>query len=110
MSRDNSISEEEFVKQANDAFNDKFCCKDVLEACEEFYGNGAADQVSGDVEIFYHFYRVHRWIVTADSQGFHELETYDNEAEAIEAFKNHETEYSALFAPEPRSYIYRGIE
>lgn len=88
---DNSLSEEEFIAQVNRDFDDS--AMDVLHACETCAMNGGHDDISGDVETFYHFYRVHRWIVTTDNQGFKELETYDTEREAKDAFQSHDREY-----------------
>jgi len=68
----------------------------VLEACEAFYMNGTADDVSGDVESLPgHFYRVARWVVLTDSQGFRNLSEYDDEAQAVEAFLEMSLEFEA---------------
>lgn len=66
----------------------------VLEACEALYLSGTPDDVSGNVEApCGHFYRVARWIVTTDSQGFTDLNTYQDESEALEAFERLSEEY-----------------
>lgn len=66
----------------------------VLEACEAFYMGGCPDDVSGDVEApCGHFYRVARWIVTTDSQGFTGLDAYQDEHEALEAFERLSEDY-----------------
>jgi hypothetical protein len=71
-----------------------------LEACETFYLHGTADDVSGDVEApTGHFYRVARWIVRTDSQGFKDLEELETEDEARAAFETLETEYDAWSSP-----------
>jgi len=68
----------------------------VLEACEYFYMNGCPDEMSGDVESpVGHFYRVARWIVYTDSQGFHELQTCESELDARAHFDVVNQEYDA---------------
>lgn len=100
-SRHNALSEEDIIKQASEAFGDlddyvRIGNPGVLmSALHAFYMNGSADDQSGDVEApTGHFYRVHRWIVTTDSQGFEHIEALDTEAEAIEAFTLLDNEYS----------------
>lgn len=68
---------------------------DLLAACEAFYANGFADEFGGDADTYGHYYRVNRWIVWTDSQGFHKVETYDNESDARFAFANYDSEYVA---------------
>ncbi len=101
MAKDNSMSEQEFVAQCLLDFPDNFeapnelLARDVLEACEVYYMNGCYDDLSGDSEApTGHFYRIHRWIVTTNSQGFRFLDTFDNEDEASKAFKQRDDEYS----------------
>jgi hypothetical protein len=69
--------------------------KTILEALEAFYGNGFADEVSGDVDSpVGHFYRVDRWIVSTDSRGFRDVWNYANIAEAKREFQLLDEEYS----------------
>jgi hypothetical protein len=58
----------------------------VLDACEAFYLNGCADEMAGDVDAGGHYYRVDRWIVRTDSQGFHYLDPYPTVEQAERAF------------------------
>lgn len=68
----------------------------TIEMCEEIYGNGFADEVSGDVEApTGHFYRVHNCVVVTNSNGFSDLTEYPNESEAIGAFEALDESYSA---------------
>ena len=97
----NTLSEAEIIQQAIESFEQDrlqgvFAVESkptVLEACEAFFMNGFHDDVSGDVETFGHFYRVHRWIVWTDNQGFKDVDTYDTEAEAIKAFEKYNDEF-----------------
>ena len=94
--KDNMLSENEIIEQAiavvDTSDNPP---QTVLDACEVFYMNGSYDDQDGDVETYDHFYRVHRWIVFTNNQGFKDLDTYDNEDEAIEAFEKYSMEYAA---------------
>jgi hypothetical protein len=84
----------EFVRQARVDWPDAKI-DTVLEACEEYYMNGTYDDVSGDVEApTGHFYRIGRYIVVTDSQGFSEFHNYSNENEAVEAFSDMDEEYA----------------
>jgi hypothetical protein len=68
--------------------------KTLLDALEAFYMNGCADEVSGDVEgPTGHFYRVSRWIVTTDSQGFKSVDGWPNVMAAEKAFGDADCEY-----------------
>jgi hypothetical protein len=102
--KDNSVSEAEFIKQACDAFGTSIIGASpnhmILDACEAFYMNGCADDMDGDADTFGHFYRAHRWIVHTDSQGFREVETFDNEDEAIAAFNKLALDYAATLKTE----------
>lgn len=70
----------------------------LLDALESFYMNGSADDVSGDVEASCgHFYRVARWIVQTDSQGFHDVSAYADDDKAREAFATLDDRYSQWF-------------
>jgi hypothetical protein len=96
---DNTLSEDEIILQAVGAFGSEEVISHpnnrLLDALESFYMNGLQDEVSGDAETYGHFYRVHRWIVWTDSQGFSEVETHDNERDACKAFEKHDKDYSA---------------
>lgn len=95
------------ISEAQSAFPDSPIV-DVLDACEAFYMNGCADEVIGDVDTIGHFYRVDRFIVATDSQGFHTCHTF----ETVEEASAEMARLSALEDDdeEERSYIYRGIE
>jgi hypothetical protein len=68
----------------------------VLTACEAFYMNGTPDEMSGEVDsVTGHFYRVDRWIVRTDSQGFKELFTFDTDDDAMVEFQQMEQRYAA---------------
>ncbi len=95
------MSEQEFVAQCLLDFPDNFeapnelLARDVLEACEVYYMSGCYDNLSGDSEApTGHFYTIHRFMVTTDSQGFRTLNVFDNEDEAQKEFNNLEAEYS----------------
>lgn len=65
-----------------------------LASLEAYYMNGMADAEAGNVDADTgHFYRVERWIVRTDTQGFHTIEAYDTVAEAISDFLKREEEY-----------------
>jgi hypothetical protein len=84
----------EFVRQARVDWPDANI-RTVLDACEEYYMNGIYDDISGDMESpTGHFYRIDRHIVVTDSQGFHDLQTFDSEEAAIEAFGKLDDEYA----------------
>jgi len=69
--------------------------KTLMDALEDTYMNGFANEVSGDVEApTGHFYRVERWIVTTDSQGFRDLWPFDSPAEARKEFQLLDEAYS----------------
>lgn len=96
----NMLSEDEIIAQAEEGCDHGTLVERIgnpgklLAALEHFYMNGSDDANAGDVESpTGHFYRVHRWIVTTDSQGFNDIETYDTETEAIVAFERIVEEY-----------------
>lgn len=91
---DHRMTHDELISQARQVFAD-VTIETALDACEAFYMSGSADEVSGDVDTYVHFYRVHRWIVRTDSQGFRELDTYNTEADAREAFETLDRYYIA---------------
>ena len=72
------------IKDVEDVFGEKVA--NTLEACEVFYMNGLADEICGDVDGGGHYYRVDRWIVRTDSQGFHYLDPYPTVQMAERAF------------------------
>jgi len=85
-------TERGIIDQADSAFDQEH--SDLLSALESFQMNGCPDEQSGDVECFMHFYRVDRWIVTTDSQGFREVLPFNTESEARFNFNELEREYS----------------
>jgi hypothetical protein len=73
----------------------------LIQALEDFYCNGFADEVSGDVDCDTgHFYRVDRWIVTTDSQGFHDIWSFNDIPEARREFQRLEKEYAEWMGDE----------
>lgn len=65
-----------------------------LEELEAIYMDGNADYVSGDVEApTGHFYLVDSQIVTTDSQGFCNVETFLSGAHAKAEFDARQKEY-----------------
>jgi hypothetical protein len=67
----------------------------MVDCLDEYYLNGTYDDVSGDVESpTGHFFRIERWIVVTDSQGFRHLEPYPNEEQAKKAFEKLDNEYA----------------
>lgn len=69
----------------------------LLDALESFYMNGSADEQDGDADTFGHFYRVDRWIVWTDSQGFHDVSTYATEEIAHHEFEQASIAYAETF-------------
>lgn len=89
------LSESDLIAQA---FHDlhEFGVVTVLDACEAYYGHGFSDEQCGTVDYGPgHFYRVARWIVQTDSQGFHYLHEYPSESEAMAAFAQVEADCDA---------------
>lgn len=69
----------------------------LLAALETIYMHGgvSSEDIGGDSEApTGHFYRIERWIVSVDSQGFKDLTSFDTLAEAEDAFANLEDEFS----------------
>lgn len=59
----------------------------LLNVLEAFYMNGTPDEQSGNVEApTGHFYRVDRWIVVTNSQGFKDVYSHDSADEAEAEF------------------------
>lgn len=82
------MSEEEFIREAkNDWEDDDTVINSIKEALEVSYMNGSYDDVVGDVDSSVgHNYRIDRWIVNTDTQGFTVVTTYDTVKEAEAAF------------------------
>lgn len=96
-------TEQEIIAQAKENFRDADTPEDfntLLGALEAFYMGGCAEEADGDVDTYGHFYRVHRWIVWTDSQGFHSVETFDTDDEAEKAFDKYSDEYTELLEEE----------
>jgi hypothetical protein len=67
----------------------------VLDALNAIWGSGFADEESGNVEApCGHFFRVEHWIVTTDSQGFHNVETFCSIQASMVAFSERDHEYA----------------
>lgn len=59
----------------------------VLASLETIWGHGLADEVCGSTtEGAGHVYRVDRWVVITNTQGDHDVETYDSAEQAERAF------------------------
>lgn len=79
-------SEQEIIEEAEQHFG-PINPGTLLNALEAFYMEGADDENAGNVESpTGHFYRVDRWIVVTDSQGFKDIHTYDSVSEAENEF------------------------
>lgn len=92
--RSNALSETEIIAQANRDLDAE--ASTLLEALEAFYGNGFADQLTGDVEYLDgHVFRVHRWLVWTDNYGFKSVSEYDSEAEATAEVDRYDAEIAA---------------
>jgi hypothetical protein len=79
-------TEDEIILQAKRNCDGFYTVDNLREALECFYLNGFQDEVCGTVESGCHYYRVSRWIMQTDSQGFHEVFSYDTPEEAAIAF------------------------
>jgi hypothetical protein len=89
-----ATSEEELIQQANEEMPEERV-ETVQQALEAYYMNGTYDDITGDVESPYgHVYRLERWLVTSDSQGFTYVSTYETDEEAKKAFDHIDWEYS----------------
>jgi hypothetical protein len=87
------LHESEIIEQCERDLGEKVGT--LLEALEAFYGHGFADEFSGDVdspEGF--FYRVHRWIVDVDTQGWKSITGHDSEDQAKADFAVRDAAYS----------------
>lgn len=84
---DTRLSENEIIEQARADLGETIGPRSLLQALEAFYFHGFSDEQCGDVDYLDgHCYRVHRWLVWTDSRGFHDVDTFDTEAEASTAF------------------------
>jgi len=79
-------SEEQIILEAKRNCDGFYPIDNLLEALECFYLSGFQDEVCGTVESLGHYYRVSRWIVQTDSQGFHNVMTFATDKEAAIAF------------------------
>lgn len=104
MATDNSMSSTELIEQARRDLGGSDI-DTVLEACEAFYMHGFADESTGDVDTFNHYYRVHRWIVETDSQGFRSVTEFDNEDEATAEFRRIDEEYASSFDDDEEEHV-----
>lgn len=70
-------------------------CEPTLRACECIHAHGGVDAESGTVDASTgFFYRIDRWMVVVDQQGFLHLLTYETEDECRRAFNALDDEYS----------------
>ena len=61
----------------------------LLAALEAISLNGFDDESGGNVEYSVgYFYRVGKWIVTIDNQGFKDIETFEDQSAAEHAFQS----------------------
>lgn len=66
-------------------------------ALEAFYMNGSADQEGGNADWgLGHRYRVDRWVMWTDSQGFHSIEAFQTDTLAEQAMDAYDAEDDAL--------------
>lgn len=88
------MTEQELIRQARvDWPDDKI--KNRMDACEAYYMNGVYDDIGGDVESSTgHYYRVDRWIVVTDNQGFKECNEFHTLELAEKAFTELEQQYN----------------
>src|SRR5215813_5271397 len=87
------MTDHQLIEEAQKNFGESGI-ETLLDALEAYYLSGRPDEESGHVESpTGHFYRVDRWIVTTGSQGFREVDSYYDEAEAHATFEILEEEY-----------------
>jgi hypothetical protein len=66
----------------------------LLAALEAIAANGFDDQRGGNVESATgYFYRIGRWIVGVDGQGFKDVTTYEDQSRAEYAFESLNREF-----------------
>lgn len=95
LEEDEPTTEAQLVAQTIEAFGEWIGIHSALDACETCWANGASDEHDGDAESPQgHFYRVDRWIVTTNSQGFKSIEEYANCTDAHDAFDATQHDYS----------------
>lgn len=89
------MTSEELIQHARESFKGEGPFDTELQALEAFYMNGFHDEADGDAEASTgHFYRVDRWIVITDSQGFHTLLSFDKPSQAQEDFDRRSDEFT----------------
>lgn len=107
MSKDNSMSEADLIAHAcRDLGEKEEDVSTIEEAMEAWWGHGFSDEQTGSVTEppFEHVFRVHRWLMWTDEQGFKTVDEYDNEDEAHQAFEKAETDLYADI-PNPEDYM-----
>lgn len=86
-------SEYQIIKEAQENYGETGI-ETLLDALEAFYLSGCPDEQSGEVEApTGHFYRIDRWIVITDNQGFKEVLEFPYEQRAKEDFEEMCGEY-----------------
>lgn len=88
-----AMTEDELIENAAQQAFGRSPNHRLIDALEAYWGNGSSDESCGDADTFGHYYRVDRWIVRTDSQGFATPETFDTEQEAKDAFQKIEAEW-----------------
>ena len=76
-------SEERLIHQAQRDYAG-YGIETLVDALDMIWGNGFADGEAGEADRYGHCFRVSRWLLWTDSQGFKSVEAYrtDTEAEA----------------------------
>jgi hypothetical protein len=65
-------------------------------ALESIYMSGFSDESAGNVESpTGHFYRVGKWVMVTDSQGFKSLHSHETESDAMAHYNELDREFSA---------------
>lgn len=86
-------SEYQIIKEAQENYGETGI-ETLLDALEAFYLSGSPDEASGDVEApTGHFYRIDRWIVVTNNQGFKDVQEYGNAETAEWEFGKLEDDY-----------------
>ena len=79
----------ETIKTVADLIEPESAPHDLKSALETHYGHGFADDQAGDVnEAPAHVYRVDRWLVWTDSQGFSDVDEYGTDGAAAEQLES----------------------
>lgn len=90
----NTPAAHRFINQHNSTYPNE-PARTILDACEGYYMNGFYDDIGGDVDTAVgHYYRIERFIVRTDTQGFRECDEFHTIAIAKKAFAELETEYN----------------